>query len=104
MAADLSGLSKKLNLCSDGSYEHFRDVLEDNAISENTPLETAEVKWFGDGCRLEGVSNTPVDVNRDQEFLSDVIGLSHQTKTPDPDSRQLVCWRHLPAGNHLRTI
>ena len=75
MAAHLSDLSKKLNLCSDESYEDFRDVLEDNAISEkHTPLETGEVKCFGDGCRLEGVSNTPVDVSRDQELLSDVIG------------------------------
>ena len=77
MAADLSGLSKKLNLYSDESYEDFRDVLTDNAVNDQyTPLEAGEVKWFGNGCRLEGVSNTPVDVNRDQEFLSDVIGPS----------------------------
>ena len=77
MAADLSGLSKKLNLYSDESYEDFRDVLTDNAVDDQyTPLEAGEVKWFGNGCRLEGVSNTPVDVNRDQEFLSDVIGPS----------------------------
>ena len=77
MAADLSGLSKKLNLYSDESYEDFRDVLTDNAVDDQyTPLEAGEVNWFGNGCRLEGVSNTPVDVNRDQEFLSDVIGPS----------------------------
>ena len=77
MAADLSALSKKLNLYSDESYEDFRDVLTDNAVDDQyTPLEAGEVKWFGNGCRLEGVSNTPVDVNRDQEFLSDVIGPS----------------------------
>ena len=77
MAADLSGLSKKLNLYSDESYEDFRDVLTDNAVDDQyTPLEAGEVNWFGNGCRLEGVSNTPVDMNRDQEFLSDVIGPS----------------------------
>ena len=75
MAADLSGLSKKLNLYSDESYEDFRDVLTDNAVDDQyTPLEAGEVKWFGNDCRLESVSNTPVDVSQDQDFLSDVIG------------------------------
>ena len=77
MAADLSGLPKKLNLYSDESYEDFRDVLTDNAVDDQyTPLEAGEVNWFGNGCRLEGVSNTQIDVNRDQEFLTDVIGPS----------------------------
>ena len=75
MVADLSGLSKKLNLYSDESYEDFRDVLTDNAVNDQyTPLEAGEVKWFGNDCRLESVSNTPVDVSQDQDFLSDVIG------------------------------
>ena len=74
MVADLSGLSKKLNLYSDESYEDFRDVLTDNAVNDQyTPLEAGEVKWFGNDCRLESVSNTPIDVSQDQEFLSNVI-------------------------------
>ena len=75
MLADLSGLSKKLNLYSDESYEDFRDVLTDNAVNDQyTPLEAGEVKWFGNDCRLESVSNTPVDVSQDHDFLSDVMG------------------------------
>ena len=74
MFADLSGLSKKLNLYSDDFYENFRDILTDNAVNDQyTPLEAGEVKWFGNDCRMEGVSNTPVDVSQDQEFLSNVI-------------------------------
>ena len=74
MSASLNSLAKKLNLYSDESYEHFRDVLTDNAINDSgLPLEGNEVKWFGNNCRLEGISNAQIDVSQNQEFLSEVI-------------------------------
>ena len=67
---------KKLNLYSDESYEHFRDVLTDNAINDlGLPLEGDEVKWFGNDCRLEGISNARIDAFQNQGFLSEVISL-----------------------------
>ena len=44
MSASLTSLAKKLNLYSDESYEHFRDVLTDNAINDlGLPLEGSGV-------------------------------------------------------------
>ena len=76
MSASLTSLAKKLNLYSDESYEHFRDVLTDNAINySGLPLGSNEVKWFGNDCRLEGISNAQIDAFQDQGFLSEVISL-----------------------------
>ena len=74
MTSSVSSLVKKLNLYSDDSYEAFRDVLTDNAVNDSyLPLEIGEVKWFGNNCRLEGVSNETINVVKDQDFLSEVI-------------------------------
>ena len=43
MGASLTSLVEKLNLYSYESYEHFRDVLTDNAINDlGLPLEGSE--------------------------------------------------------------
>ena len=70
MSASLTSLAKKLNLYSDESYEHFRDVLTDNAINDSgLPLEGNEVKWFGNDCRLEKISNARILASQSQEFF-----------------------------------
>lgn len=74
MDTRLSILSKKMNLYDDDVYEDFRDVLTDNAVNESaTPLTRSEVRRFGNGCRLEGVSNKSVEIKNDENFLSGII-------------------------------
>ena len=71
----LGDLEARLNLYSDDYYENFRDVLTDNAVKDSTtvPISPGDINCFGNGCSLEAISNSPVDLTQNQNFLSKVI-------------------------------
>ena len=74
MNRTLGDLENRLNLYQNDYYEDFRDVLTDNVMSDSSSfIQPGETQHFGNGCRLEIISHSPVDTKKIKNVVSDVI-------------------------------
>ena len=73
----LNELQGRKNLYDDDFYEDFRDVLTDNAITdweEGYQLrKPGSVEKFGNECRLETLTISPIDTAKQHKFVSKLI-------------------------------